>query len=391
MADVTARPRRAGIPRLAVVAWGVALAVVGTLTIAVVHYLRGGGAGHSGMPGMHDHGAAEALSRGGANPLRPLLGSALWTEWQLNALALAVIVVVAAAYLTGVALVPVRDPQARWPRVRTVSFLAGLAVCAFATSGSIAVYDQVLFTAHMAGHLALVMLAPALLVCGRPLTLAVAASSPTTAARITRVARGRVVSLLTTPPVALASYTVVIVGSHLTGLMDTIMRNTWAGQVEHLVYVLAGVQFFVLVVGDEPIRWKLTSPARWLLLAVAMAVDTFTGIVLMQGTKAIGMLPTTAFDVDPLSDTRTGGAIMWFGGDGIMAVVMIALVISWLRRAETADDVEQGWMEQARRATFAEHTGAAASDEGAALDDDEAARASYNAWLAGLARDQRSG
>ena len=91
--------------------------------------------------------------------------------------------------------------------------------------------------------------------------------------------------MLTAPPVALASYTAVIVGSHLTGLMDVIMRNTWAGQLEHLVYLLVGCQFFVLVVGDEPIRWRLAAPARWLLLAVAMAVDTFTGIVLMQGTR----------------------------------------------------------------------------------------------------------
>ena len=55
---------------------------------------------------------------------------------------------------------PVRSPDERWPVRRTAAFLGGLAVCAYATNGSIAVYDQVLFTAHMAGHLALVMVAP---------------------------------------------------------------------------------------------------------------------------------------------------------------------------------------------------------------------------------------
>ena len=113
---------------------------------------------------------------------------------------------------------------------------------------------------------------------------------------------------------ALATYAAVIVGSHLTGLMDTIMRVTWVGQVEHLVYVLVGVQFFVLVIGDEPLRWKLTTPPRWLMLAIAMAVDTFTGIVLLQGTSPVEMLSAPALHVDALSDTRTGGAIMWFGG-----------------------------------------------------------------------------
>jgi cytochrome c oxidase assembly factor CtaG len=211
--------------------------------------------------------------------------------------------------------------------------------------------------------------------------LALAAAAPARRTRLERVAKGRVMSLLTAPPVALATYTVVIVGSHLTGIMDTIMRNTWAGQVEHLVYVLAGCQFFVLVVGAEPIRWRLASPARWLLLAIAMAVDTFTGIVLMQGTHAVALAPS-ALHVDALSDTRTGGAMMWFGGDAIMAVIMIGLVLRWLRTVERAP-VERGWLEQARGATFAAHTGSG----GTVVDDeDEAARSAYNEWLQRLDR-----
>jgi cytochrome c oxidase assembly factor CtaG len=116
-----------------------------------------------------------------------------------------------------------------------------------------------------------------------------------------------------------------------------------------------------------------------------MAVDTFTGVVLLQGTKAIDMLPSSGLHVSALSDTHTGGAIMWFGGDAIMAAVMIALVIGWLRRVEPSE--EKGWLEQARRATFAAHTGTATDESpDARFDDDDAARASYNEWLAQLDR-----
>jgi cytochrome c oxidase assembly factor CtaG len=379
------RPRHA--PRLAVAAWGIAVVVLALLAVAVWRYLSGssGGMTHVGMAG-HSHSAADALSRAGGDPFGPLFGTALITAWQLDAIALAVIVLTAAAYLTGVALVSVRQAGRRWPLSRTLFFLSGLAVCAYATCGSIAVYDQVLFTAHMTGHLALVMLAPALLMLGRPLTLAVEAATPRRRDRLLRILGGRTVSLLTTPPVALATYAAVIVGSHLTGVMDTVMRNTWAGQVEHLVYLVAGCQFFALVVGNEPIRWRLSTPARWVLLAVATAVDTFTGIVLMQGTRAVAMVASPSVRVNPLSDTKTGGAIMWFGGDGIMAVFMIWLVIGWLRDAGTprqADD--EGWLEQARRATFAGHTGASGTDA-ETFDEDDAARASYNEWLARLDR-----
>jgi hypothetical protein len=48
---------------------------------------------------------------------------------------------------------------------------------------------------------------------------------------------------------------------------------------------------------------------------------------------------------------------------------------------------EKGWLEQARRATFSAHTGAATPESDAArFDDDDAARSSYNEWLAQLDR-----
>jgi hypothetical protein len=64
-----------------------------------------------------------------------------------------------------------------------------------------------------------------------------------------------------------------------------------------------------------------------------------------------------------------------------MAVVMITLVVAWLREADARRG--DGWLERARQEAFVNKTGAqpAASGE---LDDDEAARESYNAWLARL-------
>jgi putative copper resistance protein D len=363
--------------------WSIAVAALAVLAVAVVQYL--GGSTHLAMQmtGTTGGETAHALARAGSDPAGPLLSTAVFTKWQLNTLAVAVLVVLGAWYLTAAALVPARNPGTRWPRSHAAMFFAGLAVCAYATNGAVAVYDQVLFSAHMVGHLMLVMAGPALLMAGRPLGLALAASTAPRRERLQRVLRGRVISVLISPPVALVSYTVVIVGSHLTGLMAVIMRNSAVGEIEHLVYVGVGCQFFVLVVGTQPIRWKLSSPVRWLLLAVAMAVDTFTGIVLMESTTAMQMAHSAEVHVDALSDTHTGGAIMWVGGDLVMAVVMIQLVGSWMRRVDTASADEKGWLEQARRATFSAHTGDEATTA-ETFDEDDAARASYNAWLAKL-------
>jgi len=140
--------RESRIPRLAVAAWAAALAAFVALAIAVTDYLGSGPS--AGMTGHHH--LSDAVTRAGSGPSGALLGTSLLTSWHLDAIACAVLVLAAAAYLTGVALVPLRSPGERWPLARTASFLAGLAVCAFATNGSIAVYDQALFTAHMLGE-----------------------------------------------------------------------------------------------------------------------------------------------------------------------------------------------------------------------------------------------
>ena len=369
-----------GLPGTVWFAGIIAFAVLVLLAINVVRHLA------APPVGAHHH-ASTAFFRAGDNQtLGPLLTHRLVTVWQVNAVALAVLVLAAAWYLAGVAVLRRRRPDFAWPVGYPVSFLAGLAVIGYATCGAIAVYDQALFTAHMLGHLALVMLAPALIVVGRPMRLAVEASRPPLRARIERVVRGPVVSLLTTPPVALACYTAVIVGSHLTGLMDTIMSLTWAGQVEHVVYLVAGYLFFALVIGDEPLRWRLATLARWVMLAISMAVDTFTGVVIMMSLAPITMQPTPGLTVNPLSDTRTGGAIMWLGGDGIMAVVMIALVLGWLRTSGQSGSDRVSWLEQARIAALNERTGAVAEDP---IDDDDARLAAYNEWLARVAEPQR--
>ncbi|MEO6701070.1 MAG: cytochrome c oxidase assembly protein [Jatrophihabitantaceae bacterium] len=377
--------RPARVVGLVWAAWALATILIAGLAVAVLAHLRAGPSG-SGMAGMH-HPVSESFYRaGGANPHGPLLSSRLFTAWQLDSVALAVLLILAAGYLTGVLLV--RRAGERWPAAYSIAFGAGLLVCGLATNSSIAVYDQSLFSAHMIGHLMLVMLAPALLIAGRPLNLLVAATSGRRRDRIKDVLHGRTVSLLTAPPVALASYTVVIVATHLTGLMDQIMRTTWAGQVEHLAYVLLGCQFFVVVIGDAPLRWRLSVPARFFMLALSMAVDTFTGLVLLQSSTAVTMSPPPGASINPLTDTQTGGAIMWFGGDGIMAVIMVIIAIGWIHRPAGAQVEPGGWLEQARRASFAVNTGnagteeqAAALDQDTGFDEDDLRLRQYNEWL----------
>jgi len=303
------------------------------------------------------------------------------TSWQSDRVATAVVVGAALLYGAGVRATARRGRRRgyrAWPWRWTACFVAGLGACLLATTSSMAVYDMSLFSAHMLGHLMLVMVGPPLLAAGRPLTLLLHATGNPAHTRIKRLLRSRVVSLWFSPLVALAAYAVVIVGTHLTGLMDQIMTRPWAGQVEHLAYVLVGYQFFTVAFGAEPIRWRLSMPARQLLLALAMGVDTFTGVVLLQSSQPIAMGGGTPLHVNILDDTHLGGAIMWVGGDGIMAVVMMLIALEWLHRPEYRRTTSRSWLERARRDALDQ-------SEATDVDSDEQALDAYNERLRRMA------
>lgn len=344
----------------------------------------------------------------GGRLLGPLSGWRLLTAWQLDTVALVALSLPAAGYAWAVGRVRARHPARPWPRARSASFFAGLVVVVLATCSSIGVYDMTLFSVHMVQHLLLIMVAPPLLAAGRPLTLALHAVGNPWHTRIKRAARSRLVSGLTWPPVAYGAYAVTIVATHLSGLMGAVMTRPWLGQAEHLLYLTAGYLFFVLVFGQEPIRWRLAMPGRLMLVVLSMAVDTFVGIVLLQGNQAITMLPHPGWGSSALVDTQTGGGIMWVFGDGIMAVLVVLLFRAWTRQPEHARRSSRSWLEQSRQATLTAHTGyqrvrrpdldgpaartaaaggvpANSSSHGADLDDDDQALTAYNAWLAALA------
>ena len=341
-----------------------------------------------------------------------LTGARFFTTWQLDPVAVLAVLFVATGYLWAAHRVAVRHPVRPWPWTRTALFLSGLLVIILATCSSIGVYDMSLFSVHITQHLMLIMLAPPWLASGRPLTLLRHSVGNPWHRRIRRGIRSTPVAIATSPPVALAVYATTIVATHLSGLMDQIMARPWLGQAEHVLYVVAGYIFFVLVFGDEPLRWRLSMPGRLLLVVMSMAVDTFVGVVLLQTTRPISAMRQPTWSSNLLADTHLGGAIMWFFGDAMMVVLIVLLFRAWVRRPEYARRQSHSWLERARLGTFERFAGAGAMTATAATtpairataatatsrtvrpgrtdyDDDDERLAAYNAWLARLDREHR--
>ena len=241
----------------------------------------------------------------------------------------------AACYLAGAWRVWHRHPARPWPPARTLAFFAGLAVIAVATQSSIGVYDDVLFSVHMVQHLLLIMVAPPLLVAGRPVTLLLHAAGNPLHTWVKQALRSRAVAALTWPPGTVVLYAAVVAATHLTPFMNLVLTNDAVHDDEHALYLLVGYLYFLPVIGSEPIRPRVSVFGRYLLLLATMPVDMAVGVTLMLVPHEI--FPAYAQvgrDWGPglVADLHLGGFIMFAGGDLIMTVLGVAMAVSLVRR-----------------------------------------------------------
>jgi cytochrome c oxidase assembly factor CtaG len=312
--------------------------------------------------------------------------------WQIAPLVDAGLIAAAACYLAGAWRVRRRHPRRPWPAARTLAFFAGLGVIAVATQSSLAVYDDALFSAHMAQHVLLIMVTPPLLVFGRPLTLLLHSAGNPVHTWVKRILRSPALRALTWPAGTTAAYVVVVAGTHTPLVMDMVVHNDLARDGEYALYLVAGYLYFLPVVGVEPIRWRICMPGRYLMLLAGMQVDTVVGIVLLiQGHEIFApyaQAPRSA-GVAPLADLHLGGAIMFMGSDLVMAILAVAVCVAMVHDPRWAGSLG-GWVEGLRRAALLRQVSAAGLSMpdhrpgGRQTIDDEAHLAAYNAYLATL-------
>jgi putative copper resistance protein D len=334
------------------------------------------------------------ITRGPPSGLPPLGAATALRVWQFAPVVSAVLVVLAAAYLAGVYRVRRRHPARPWPAGRAAAFLAGLGVIAIATQSSIGAYDDVLFSVHMIQHLLLIMVAPPLLVLGRPVTLLLHSAGNPVHTWVKRAVRSRVASALTWPPAATALYCAVVAGTHLTPLMNLVLENSAVHDAEHALYLLTGYLFFLPVLGSEPIRWRPPPAGRYLMLLLVMPVDTAVGVLLMLAPRE--WFPAyartgRAWGPGLLADLHDGGMIMWIGSDIIMTVLAVAVAAAVIHGRRQAGQLGR-WVEGIRRTGLLralDTTGVPAPAAGRAgpdarAIDDDAHLAAYNAYLSAL-------
>lgn len=324
----------------------------------------------------------------------PPTAASLLTRWHVDYVAAVLLLAAAGLYAWGMVRVRRRHPTRPWPPARAAAFYAGLGVVALALMSIVAVYDTQFFWVHMIQHLMLIMVAPGFLVAGRPLTLLLHASRNPLHTAAKRVLRSRLVTVITSPLFAIPFYAAVVVVTHLTAFNNVAVTHRAARAGELAAYLIAGYLYFLPGFGDEPIRWRMSYPAKLLIILLVMPIDTFTGVALLMTSSPpwpVYAAQHHTFGPSPLTDVHWGGAMMWVGGDTIMVVIMAVVLFAWI----TGRDRKGGtlrWVERARRANLDRYLAASPPAARAAahgdVDEDQVRLDAYNAWLAQIAARQ---
>lgn len=293
--------------------------------------------------------AAEILT---GEPLPPELTELAWlTVWDVDILWLSVSIFAIAAYLYGVRRLKARGDS--WPVARTVSWVLGMLVLAYVTSGAPNAYQEYLFSMHMVAHMMLSMLIPVLLVPGAPVTL------------ITRVQQARkddswgvrewilwavhtpYAWVLSHPLFAGLNFAMSLVLFYYTPLFRWSTEEHLGHQWMIVHFLITGYLFVQSLIGVDPQPHKPSFPLKLMLLIGTMAFHAFFGLGLMNEKSLLladwfGSMGRTWGD-DPLVDQAAGGAFAW--GVGEIPTIIITLIVVW--QWSRSDDRERRRLDRA--------------------------------------------
>jgi putative membrane protein len=240
-------------------------------------------------------------------------------------------------------VVGVRRMRRPWPVWRTAAFLSGLFALLLALVSGIDLLATELFSVHMVQHMLLTVAAAPLLLLGAPIRPLLRGLPGVLRAAVVRpLARSRpvraVLHALRHPLIAGALYVGGLYAWHLPAFYDAALADEWIHLTEHAWFFVSALLFWSVVIDPAPFRGTLGYAARLPYLLVAGAAqNTVLGGLLSFSTRLLyGAYARTPerFGLDPVTDQRIGGAVMWVTGDLVFLAAASISFFLWLAEEE---------------------------------------------------------
>ena len=265
-----------------------------------------------------------------AASVEPMTLTRLLLAWRPDALVLVVLGLALATYAAGVrSLRGAGEPVSWW---RVGAFTAGVAVGVYALCGGLATYAPATVSAQLGQFVLVLVVVPALLVLGAPLTLwtrvrRVRAGGGEVDA-VPPVLRGRAARLLADPFTGLALVTVLVFAVYRTTLIEQSLRSFWVHLLVNALALVVGTVLLWPALGADPVPVERTVAERLLpLLALAASL----GVLAVQLRYGDDLLAGRWFLelrwpwIDPVQDQRRGAVVVAAATALIAPLLVVAL------------------------------------------------------------------
>ena len=251
----------------------------------------------------------------------PILAHIDATEWSWEPPVVAALAITVVLYVIG-------SPND--PRRQKIAFYAGWLSLVAALVSPLDHLSEVLFSAHMAQHELLMVVAAPLLVLGRPLAAFLRAMPPPwrlpLASWTQRAPVAAAWRAITNPLVATIVHGIALWTWHLPVLYQATLRSDAIHAAQHSSFLFSATLFW----------WSLIH-GRWGRLGYGAAIGYV--FVTAAHSGALGALITFAPNViypvyGSIDDQQLAGLIMWIPAGVLLTIAAVALMIGWLAEAE---------------------------------------------------------
>jgi cytochrome c oxidase assembly factor CtaG len=230
---------------------------------------------------------------------------------------------------------------ARPSRWRSASFYGGLATLVLAIDSPIDAYAESLFFVHMIQHVLLLLVAPPLILLGRPwprMTRAFPLEVRRPLARTVLVGDSlslgrRAAKAISAPLPAFALFNGVLLVWHVPYLYDLTLRNAVVHDLEHAMFFATGLLFWAHLT-PAGARRQLSDAGRVAYGLGAIIVGWALAVVLGFASQplygAYAALAHRPLGISALADQQIAAGIMWVPASIPLTIAVLAAAYRWL-------------------------------------------------------------
>lgn len=232
----------------------------------------------------------------------------------------------------------------RWSGHRTAAFFVGLLAVDLALQSPVATLTNSYFQAHVLQHLLLMIIAPALLAMGAPMTLILQTSSRRAKTTWLRIFHSEAFAVLSHPLTVWVLYYGVMLAFFLTPAIGFAMEHMWLMDLINLGFLFGATLFWWPMIGLDPIpRWGASYPLRMVNLLIGVPLESFLAIALLSSHETIAPMYS-------LSSTHAGAGILWVLSELFTVMAVIPIYLQWMASEDRKTAREDARLDAAQAA-----------------------------------------